>query len=376
MEESSEEKTISIVEDITKIELNSLRDFEKTICYHLRGRGEIGNFYQDGHCKIWGRKGVISIFREKISKDVYVQYFSLRAGGFYFVKNGVLEENISKDTLSLERRSILTTWLIEERKKGFVPIITKDTLKIVGRLKSSKSSEKAEKLLNFIVKKYSIGTHISLYTKGRYYNKYEFMFDKELLLAYSESETLDELLAIVEYLRDEGWVKFIEEEYAGSVVLTLEGKIATEQVTNEDSDEGFVAMWFDESMNSVSKAITKGIERAGYKAVRIDNLEHNKKIDDEIIAAIRRARFIVADFTHGKTGARGGVYYEAGFAHGLGIEVIFTCREDIVEDIHFDTRQYNHITWTEEKLDDLTEQIAHRISATINDGPHKVKHTS
>ncbi len=35
-------------------------------------------------------------------------------------------------------------------------------------------------------------------------------------------------------------------------------------------------------------------------------------------------RFMIADFT----GHRGGVYFEAGFAHGLGIPVIWTCRED------------------------------------------------
>jgi len=28
------------------------------------------------------------------------------------------------------------------------------------------------------------------------------------------------------------------------------------------------------------------------------------------------------------TGYRGGVYFEAGFAYGLGLEVIYTCRKD------------------------------------------------
>ena len=91
--------------------------------------------------------------------------------------------------------------------------------------------------------------------------------------------------------------------------------------------------------------IKPGIEDAGYEARRIDWIEHINKIDDEIIAEIKRSRFVVADFTHGKSGARGGVYYEAGFAHGLNIPVIFTCQKDVLEDIHFDTRQYNHIAW-------------------------------
>ena len=82
-----------------------------------------------------------------------------------------------------------------------------------------------------------------------------------------------------------------------------------------------------------------------YEAVRIDRKEHVNKIDDEIIAELRRARFVVADFTHGETGVRGGVYYEAGFAHGHDIPVVFCCRKDVIDEIHLDTRQYNHITW-------------------------------
>jgi nucleoside 2-deoxyribosyltransferase len=54
------------------------------------------------------------------------------------------------------------------------------------------------------------------------------------------------------------------------------------------------------------------------KAIRVDREHFGDRIDDRIIAEIRRCRFIVADFT----GQRGGVYFEAGFALGLGKPVI------------------------------------------------------
>ena len=111
------------------------------------------------------------------------------------------------------------------------------------------------------------------------------------------------------------------------------------------------------------------IRDTGYEPLRIDLKEHTNKIDDEIIAQIRRSRFVVADFTHGEKGARGSVYYEAGFAHGLNIPVIFTCRKNMLGGIHFDTRQYPHIVW--EKPEELREQLAKRISAVIGDGPNK-----
>ena len=129
-------------------------------------------------------------------------------------------------------------------------------------------------------------------------------------------------------------------------------------------------MWFDRSMDQAyEKGIGPAIEEAGYEPLRIDRREHNGKIDDAIIAGIRRSRFLVADFTQGACGARGGVYYEAGFAHGLNMPVLFTCRQDAIEHVHFDTRQYNQITW--ETPEDLRTRLVQRISATIGDGPLK-----
>ena len=122
---------------------------------------------------------------------------------------------------------------------------------------------------------------------------------------------------------------------------------------------------------ALNEAFEHGIEPAikdtGFNPLRIDRKEHINKIDDEIIAELRRSRFIVADFTHGKDGARGGVYYEAGFAHGLNLPVIFTCREDAVETLHFDTEHYNHIVWSNPM--ELREKLKNRILAVIGEGP-------
>lgn len=138
-----------------------------------------------------------------------------------------------------------------------------------------------------------------------------------------------------------------------------------------ESTTAFVAMWFGKDMHTVyEKAIAPAIEECGYVPVRVDNIEHNNDITDEIIAGIRESRFVVADMT----GYRGGVYYEAGFAHGLGLPVIFTCRRDwfdgetdgdrvIKERIHFDINHQNIIVW--DNVDDLKDRIINRIRATI-----------
>ena len=138
-----------------------------------------------------------------------------------------------------------------------------------------------------------------------------------------------------------------------------------------DSSQAFVAMWFDSSMDAVyDKAIDPAIRDAGYEPVRVDNVQHNRKNDDEIIALIRRSRFVVADFTAGNLKEpRGGVYYEAGFAYGLGREVVYTCRKDFIDALHFDTRQYNHIVWENDKYLEFRKALQNRIEATIGRGP-------
>ena len=170
----------------------------------------------------------------------------------------------------------------------------------------------------------------------------------------------------------QGIVRLKEPVY-DAVNVTHKGYARYEELQRKsvDSSLAFVAMWFHSSMDAVyNEAIAPAIRDAGYEPVRVDNVQHNRKIDDEIIALIRRSRFVVADFTaENPKEPRGGVYYEAGFAYGLGREVIYTCRKDFVEALHFDTRQYNHIVWEEEKLSDFRKALQNRIEATIGRGP-------
>ena len=77
------------------------------------------------------------------------------------------------------------------------------------------------------------------------------------------------------------------------------------------------------------EGIEKAIKECGYTPMKIDEKQHLNKICDEAIGEIRRPLFVVADFTHGADGARGSVYYEAGFAHALGLPVIFSCQKDL-----------------------------------------------
>jgi nucleoside 2-deoxyribosyltransferase len=123
-------------------------------------------------------------------------------------------------------------------------------------------------------------------------------------------------------------------------------------------------MWFTDEMEAVYKnGLEPGISNAGFKPMLISEKQHANKIDDEIIAEIRRSAFIVADFT----GHRQNVYFECGFAIGLGRPVIWTCRKDEIKGLHFDIRQYNCIDWENEA--DLALRLTRRIEAMFGQGP-------
>jgi hypothetical protein len=158
-----------------------------------------------------------------------------------------------------------------------------------------------------------------------------------------------------------------------SVWLTPTGWARFEELTRGGSSPHnpvFVAMWFGEpdqskAMNDLySRAIQPAIEQAGYRATRSDLSEHNDWIMDKVLGDIRLSPFVVADFTE----HRNGVYMEAGFARGLGIRVIHTCRKDHIGKAHFDTAQLNHVVWESEE--ELRNKLYHRIVGTIGRGPH------
>jgi hypothetical protein len=105
------------------------------------------------------------------------------------------------------------------------------------------------------------------------------------------------------------------------------------------------------------------IRAAGFRPVRIDKEDYVGGITDEILAEIRRSRFVVADYTD----QRNGVYFEAGFAEGLGLKVIPTCRVDEIDRLHFDIKHLNTLPW--KSAAELAEGLNRRIRAVIGAGP-------
>lgn len=184
--------------------------------------------------------------------------------------------------------------------------------------------------------------------------------DIPLLFVHDDNEMQAILVMAIE-LEFIGQYHFDKKRYTFSLLVKGWERIAQLRKVRSESKQVFVAMKFgDPELDKVfDDAILPAVEICGYHAYRIDKDQHNDKICDKIIAEIKQSAFLIADFS----GHRGGVYFEAGFAKGLGIPVIWTCREDDFDNLHFDTRQFNHIKWSCEKV--FRDLLVDRIRATI-----------
>lgn len=251
----------------------------------------------------------------------------------------------------------LSAWIRERNIVGTdVPLLNSNLLKeVVANLPRYSPIEKQRKLLQAM-------EALTAYP-GR---EVVLIPDHDAPLAWAENE--HEFTYYVKSLMERGLIQLSNPEERTlddllfPMVITAAGweYLETIGVLNARSDQAFVAMSFDSTLASVyDNGIAPAIEKAGYRSHRVDRTPHLERIDAKIIADIRASRFVVADVTQQKAG----VYYEAGFAHGLGLPVIWCVHRDELANVHFDTRQYNHVLWTNEN--DLYETLHNVILATI-----------
>lgn len=317
-------------------------------------------------CYIWNTKS--EIFALPHAQRVN----SPRAGGSYEITDSAVPM-LAPFNIMMKRS--LTDYIVEQNRFGTVPSINSTNLKEIIDRPSPTVHARAINLIRHLRQKSAaeLGAPVAFVEP----EEDDSASTHRYLLAHTSSLTTREIVVLASFCADERWIShkaqpLLHGGFRHELVLQPLGFKYLDDIDGVglQSDQGFIAMWFDPSMDRIaSDGIGAGIEDAGYKAVRIDKKEHADKIDDQIIAEIRRSRFVVADFTSEPHKPRGGVYYEAGFARGIGIPVIWTCREDFIAQVHFDTRQFNHILW--KTPEELRAKLAVRISAVIGDGPHR-----
>lgn len=187
----------------------------------------------------------------------------------------------------------------------------------------------------------------------------------------------DQIYHMAKYLNDNGFARFEVIDCGYSVTLLPEGWKRVDKVQNENTmnKNVFVSMAFNNNTVKTREAIRNGIKKAEYSPAFIDEIIHNKQIVPEMFRLIRESRFLILDITEPNYGA----YYEAGYALGLGKEVIICCSKEVFNKQyltaeekkyekylrpHFDIAQKQILVWNDEV--DLTTQLSEWIKYLFN----------
>lgn len=234
--------------------------------------------------------------------------------------------------------------------------------KIIKAAYYPKSSEdKLNNLLNYLHSKQTyLGSHISIFSNIQKNLKLELANS----LYFQHTYELDFFIGTLENL---GYIDIKGKTISGIEAVSLTYLGLSKVIENTDngtlSNKCFIAMSFTDSIkiNAIREAIRESVEYTKYEVILIDEKHINSDvtINDAIISEIRKSKFMIADFTENKHG----VYFESGFANGLGKKVIYTCQKDDMEDIHFDTNHYSYIVY--ENVEELKTRLINKIEAWI-----------
>jgi len=296
-------------------------------------------------CLFCGREAEVRV----LGGTTILEYYCENCGHYEIDHKIVISLSLPQNNKGLYNKHLISGHLRAMSEKNSIVRITSKNLEDIYSIKAPSLSEKIDKLLLYF---YKSTTYL-----------YQYVTECTLpAVVYAINE--DELNHIHDALIELGYLVLTKQVRPFTYSLTIAGfeRAESQQKTLLDTKQVFIAMWFDDSMREVyENYIAPAVRETDHDPLLISEKEYNGDICDQIIAEIRRSKFLIADFT----GNRGGVYYEAGFAYGLGKPVIMTCREDYLQDVHFDINHNNLIVW--KKGEDLAEKLTNRIRASITD---------
>ena len=334
-------------------------------------------------------QGYRPYFKHLPDKNKY-EIYNLRAGGQYLLSSTqmestradnyqtmiVLDSDGNSRDLSESEKIKLSGYIAQKNLQSTIPDLD-ELMEDKNRIEKLPSipppNERAYLLLEALIKKtYVIGKEFLIHIEedSSHVNSENPM--EEFFYSISYSDKKQEIKYLFNYLEQ---IKYIEKTYDNDIYLscrvTVKGFEKITNVSNIGSKTAFIAMWIHENTDKIYKSIETSVGKAGYEPLRIDKKEHINKIDDEILSEIKKARFIICDLTSEHEKPRGSVYFEAGYALGINIPIIWTCKKGLEKGLPFDIRQYNCLVWEESKLDDFGEKLKYRIENVIGKGPLK-----
>jgi len=192
--------------------------------------------------------------------------------------------------------------------------------------------------------------------------------EAESILGTTDSKGV---LYVVDHLRSSGYLTDMQLTGPLCIGLTFAGWDYYDELqrSNKNSRLAFMAMKFgEEPLNTIFNDVIKpAVAQTGFKIRKLDEEKRAGLIDDKLRVEIRRSKFLISDLTHGNNGA----YWEAGYAEGLGLPVIYICEKIVFNDkeksTHFDTNHHLTVLWenTPKGLEQFSQELKNTIRATL-----------
>ena len=147
----------------------------------------------------------------------------------------------------------------------------------------------------------------------------------------------------------EGWKRFHDNERTGS-----------------DSSRAFMALPFkdEEAMKALRGPFKAACKEEGFELQEVREEQGAGLIDDHIRFGIMRSRFLIADLSSRNPN----VMWEAGYAHGLGKPVVYTCKESkrkTEPGLPFDVAHHNVVFWSPDNHVQAQARLRETIAVTL-----------
>lgn len=151
-----------------------------------------------------------------------------------------------------------------------------------------------------------------------------------------------------------------------SLVLSLKAwdRIEETKKINQKSKQGFIACWFTDPPNPNNQAIIEGIKIADYEPMILQGRHFPETVISKALGEIKKSRFVIVDLT----GERKSVFFEAGYALGIGLDVIFVVEKEYWDtnktSLEFYVKNYNIKAYS--SAEELKEIVETAIDERIN----------
>jgi hypothetical protein len=264
-----------------------------------------------------------------------------------------------------------------------LPIATQETAEtLVDRLlpqcaalaehtKSSALTDSADThAIRIATKEMSAALRLRKYT----YRRSDVIHDEDKILGFQPAEQFESLclspekseIEFFDRLKTLNSVLKIVEASPHADISSLIGSIPA--TTKYRAGTAFIMMWMDPAhpeLMDIADAVRAVFRNFGISAIRADDIEHGGLISEKVTNEIRTAEFLFADLT----GIRPNVYYEIGFAHALGKNVILLRKTGT--GIHFDLVGYNCPEYV--NIGDLKNKLTKRLINITNRNPKDIE---